>query len=174
MPVSEEDRKNKHHHHHHDEYETMPHVHTYLTEVDVADEHQHIIMGISGPAKEKGRSHVHRIHGRTSFISEEDEGGHWHSDDVMTGPAIDMPEGTHVHYFEGMTSEDDGHCHSFAGVTGLGPCLDMDTDTEDECEEEEEDECIEVFEDECEEECEIPVKTMPKYKHKHPKRPGEE
>lgn len=171
MPVSEEGRKPKHHHHHHDEYETMPHVHTYITEVDVADEHQHIVMGVSGPAKEKGRSHVHRIHGRTSYISEEGEGGHWHSEDVMTGPAIDMPEGNHVHYFEGMTSEDDRHCHSFAGATGLGPCLDMDT--EDECEEEE-DECVEMFEDECEEECDMPVKIMPKYKHKHPKRPGEE
>ncbi|MBP2638081.1 MAG: YmaF family protein [Firmicutes bacterium] len=169
MPVSEEDRKHKHHHH--DEYEIMPHVHTYLTEVDVADEHQHIIMGVSGPAKEKGRSHVHRIHGRTSFISEEDEGGHWHIDDVMTGPAIEMPEGHHVHFFEGMTSEEDGHCHSFSGVTGLGPCLDMDT--EDECEDEE-DECEEEFEDECEEVCEMPVKMMPKYKHKYVKRPEEE
>jgi hypothetical protein len=172
-----EDRKHMHHHKH----EMMPHVHTYITEADVADDHQHIIMGVSGPAKETDRSHVHRIHGRTSFISEEDEGGHWHTEDVMTGPAIAMPDGNHVHYFEGMTSEDDCHCHSFNGATGLGPsCM---QEVEDECEEEDtcddtcddscddpcEDECVE----ECEEECVMPAKKMPKYKYKYGKRLGQ-
>lgn len=171
MPINEEDRKPHNHHHHHD-HEILPHVHTYLTEVDVADDHQHIIMGVSGPAREKGRNHCHRIHGRTSFISEEGEGGHWHTEDVMTGPAIEMPDGNHVHYFDGMTSEDDRHCHSFAGATGLGPsmlCVEEEEE-EHECEEEY-DEC----EDECEEddECEMPIK-MPKYKYKYSKRPDEE
>jgi len=171
MPINEEDRKPKHHHHHPDEYEMMPHVHTYITEVDVADEHQHIIMGVSGPAKDKGRCHMHRIHGRTSFICEEGEGGHWHTEDVMTGPEIEMPDGNHVHYFEGMTSEDEGHCHSFSGATGLVPCCDLDTEDEDECEEEEyEDECVEDIEDQCEDVCEMPVKTLPKYKYKYGKR----
>lgn len=173
MPITEEDRKPNHHHHHNHHHDSMPHVHTYITEVDVADEHQHVIMGVSGPAKEKGRSHVHRIHGRTSFISEEGEGGHWHTQDVMTGPAIEMPEGTHVHYFEGMTSEDDGHCHSYAGATGLGPC--EYPDMEEDCEEDE-DECDDECEceEEEEEECEMPVKAVPKYKYKYSKRPEEE
>ncbi|WP_371368060.1 hypothetical protein SRRS_17680 [Sporomusa rhizae] len=179
MPINEEDRKPHHHHHHHHQpnHETMPHVHTYLTEADVADCHQHIILGVSGPARESGRNHCHRIHGRTSFISEEDEGGHWHTYDVMTGPAIEMPDGNHVHYFAGVTSKDDGHCHSFSGATGLGPsmpCVDEEED-EDECEEDYEDECEEeedVCEEEEEEECEMPVK-MPKYKYKYGKRPEE-
>jgi hypothetical protein len=171
MPVQEEDRKP--HHHHHDD-DRMPHVHTYLTEVDVADEHQHILMGVSGPARERGRSHVHRIHGRTSFISEEGdcECGHWHTVDVMTGPAIDMPCGSHVHYFDGTTSENDDHCHSFSGVTGLGPCPAYETDEDDDCEEDTEEDDCECIEEE-EDDCDPPVK-MPKYKYKFGKRPEEE
>lgn len=167
MPNHEEARKPKHHHQP-DEQEIMPHVHTYITEADVADEHQHTIMGVSGPAKEKGSSHIHRIHGRTSFISEEEGLGHWHTEDVMTGPEIEMPDGTHVHYFEGMTSKDDGHCHSFAGATGLGPCFGMDAD---ECEPEYE-ECPEDCDELCEEDCE--QKSMPKYNYKYGKRPEAE
>ncbi|HWR43009.1 YmaF family protein [Sporomusa sp.] len=177
MPINEEDRKHKHHHN--KPRPSMLHVHTYLTEVDVADDHQHVILGVSGPAQEKGRSHVHRIHGRTSFIVEEGECGHWHTEDVMTGPAIEMPCCNHVHYFQGMTSEDDNHCHSFAGATGLGPSDCPDSEEEDYCEEEEEDYCEEEEDmDECEEEedmdeCEMPMKTMPKYKYKYGKRPEE-
>ena len=52
MPINEEDRKPKHHHHNKPR-PNMPHVHTYLTEVDVADDHQHIILGVSGPARER-------------------------------------------------------------------------------------------------------------------------
>ncbi len=178
MPANEEDRRPKHHHHMDNCEEEMPHVHTYLTEADVADGHQHIIMGVSGPARERGRIHCHRIHGRTSYICEEGEGGHWHTQDVMTGPAIEMPEGNHVHYFAGMTSKDDGHCHSFAGATGLGPSLPcMEEDDYDDCDDDFEDECheeIECEEEEIEEECEMPMPVkMPKYKHKFGKRLGE-
>ncbi|WP_425060374.1 hypothetical protein SCACP_10650 [Sporomusa carbonis] len=165
MPINEEDRKHNYHHHND---QSCIHVHTYLLDVDVADDHQHIVMGVSGPAREKGMSHVHRIHGRTSFISEEGEEGHWHMEDVMTGPAIDMPDGNHVHYFEGVTSKDDGHCHSFSGATGLGPSelLEMEEYDEDDCEEEDN--------DECEGYCEMPPKNAPKYKYKYGKRPEEE
>ncbi|SMD01171.1 YmaF family protein [Sporomusa malonica] len=169
MPMNEEERKPKHQHH---PQADMLHVHTYLTEVNVADDHQHVILGVSGPAREKGNTHVHRIHGRTSFISEEGEcGGHWHTQDVMTGPAIEMPDCSHVHYFEGITSKDDDHCHTFAGATGLGPSLFYMEDTVDECEEEDYDDCCDEVEEE--EECEMPVK-MPKYKYKYGKRPEEE
>ncbi|HWR06897.1 YmaF family protein [Sporomusa sp.] len=177
MPINGEDRKPKHHHN--KPRPNMLHVHTYLTEVDVADDHQHIILGVSGPARERGRSHVHRIHGRTSFIVEEGECGHWHTEDVMTGPAIEMPDCNHVHYFEGTTSEDDDHCHTFAGATGLGPS-DRDSDDDDCCEEEEDDDFCEEDDDDhncCEEEdddcCDMP-KAMPKYKYKFGKRPEEE
>lgn len=161
MAVNEDDRKSKHHYH--QQNCAMPHVHTYLLEADVADDHQHIIVGVSGPARERGRTHIHRIHGRTSFISEENGEGHWHTEDIMTGPAIEMPEGTHVHYFEGVTSKDCGHCHSFSGATGLGPstfCPDDEEDEDDFCDDyHSTDDCEEV-----EDECDIPIKPMPKYK----------
>lgn len=179
MPINEEDRKPKHHHHNKPR-PNMPHVHTYLTEVDVADDHQHIILGVSGPARERGRSHVHRIHGRTSFIVEDGICGHWHTEDVMTGPAIEMPDCSHVHYFDGTTSEDDDHCHSFTGVTGLGPsdrdddcCEDDDDDDDccddhdDDCDDDDDDDCCDD-DDDC---CDMPKY---KYKYKYGKRPEEE
>ncbi|BBB90033.1 MAG TPA: YmaF family protein [Methylomusa anaerophila] len=169
MPVTEEDRKHLHHHHNQDD--CMIHVHTYLTEADVADDHQHIITGVSGPAKQKNRSHVHCIHGRTSFISEDCE-GHWHAFDIITGPAVELCDDTHVHYFAGDTSICDDHCHTFSGCTGLGPSL-----AEEECDEEDVEECVEDIE-EAVEECEEKACHKPYYKHhmpkyKYGKRPGE-
>lgn len=160
MPGNEEERKVKQPYH--NQNCAMPHVHTYLLEADVADDHQHIIMGVSGPARERGKTHVHRIHGRASFISEEGGEGHWHTQDTMTGPAIEMPEGTHVHYFDDMTSKDCGHCHSFSGVTGLGPSTFCTEDEEDDyCTDDfDNDEC-EIVEDPCDN---IPIKPIPKYK----------
>lgn len=127
---------------------SMMHVHTFLTETNVADEHQHIMIGVSGPSREYGVSHVHRLRGRTSFLAEEEE-GHWHLYDVMTGPAVEMPDGTHTHYFNGTTSYDDEHCHTFADVTGLAP----DQESDDDCEDDDDD-------------------LPPKHHHKH-KRPDE-
>ena len=171
MPNEEERKPHKHHNHHNhnnnnNNQPSMVHVHTYLTEADVADEHQHVIMGVSGPARENAVSHVHRVHGRTSFLAEEDGEGHWHMYDVMTGPAVELPDGNHIHYFAGTTSEDDDHCHSFAGATGLGPTEEEEDDDDDDCEE------VEAIEEE-EDECEMPLKSMPKYK-KYGKRPEEE
>ncbi|MEG6584587.1 YmaF family protein [Dendrosporobacter sp. 1207_IL3150] len=110
------------------------HVHSYNTETDVADEHQHVIMGVSGPMCPQGNSHVHRVRGRTTFFVDGDE-GHWHWYDVMSGPAIAMPDGTHTHYFSGETSVDDGHSHSFADNTALGPneIIEDDEDDDDDC-----------------------------------------
>lgn len=111
----------------------MIHVHTFLTETNVSDDHQHVMLGVSGPAREYGVSHVHRLRGRTSFLAEDDE-GHWHMFDVMTGPAVEMPDGTHTHYYNGTTSYDDGHCHTFADVTGLAPDQGFeDDDDDDDC-----------------------------------------
>lgn len=104
------------------------HVHVYTTQTDIADDHQHMILGISGPAKVEGRSHVHQICTLTSFTAE-DSVGHWHWVDIMTDRAIAMPDGSHTHYFAGRTSMNDCHCHNFSDVTGLGPDI---------CEDEEE------------------------------------
>ncbi|WP_378956415.1 YmaF family protein [Pelosinus sp. sgz500959] len=104
------------------------HVHVYNTETDISDEHQHVLLGVSGPANMVGRSHIHGIRTRTSFTED-----HWHWVDIMTDRAITMPDGTHTHYFAGRTSMDDGHCHNFSNVTNLGP---------DRFFEEEDEECI--------------------------------
>lgn len=112
----------------------MVHVHTFVAECDVACEHQHIMLCVSCPAREYGVSHVHRVLGRTSFLTD-DEAGHWHMYDVITGPAVEMPDGTHTHYLNGTTSYADGHSHTFADVTGLTPdqVLDSDDDDDDYC-----------------------------------------
>ncbi|VBB05259.1 ymaf [Lucifera butyrica] len=114
MPANEEERITA------DDVLHERHVHTFLTEADVAAEHQHVIVGVTGPARLDMPVHVHRLHVRTSFLAEED-GGHWHWVDVMTCPPIDLPDGNHTHYFQGTTSYDDNHCHTFSGVTGTGP-----------------------------------------------------
>lgn len=101
------------------------HVHVYNTQVDVADDHQHILLGTSGPADETGRSHVHPICTRTSFTD-----GHWHWVDIMTDRAIGMPEGTHTHYFAGRTSMDDGHCHTFSDVSNLSEDMFLEEEQE--------------------------------------------
>jgi len=109
----------------------MLHVHTFITETDVEDEHQHTVLGVSGPAREHGTSHIHRVRSRTSYLADEDD-GHWHWFDVMTGPAVVMPDGTHTHYFNGTTSFNDEHNHAVADVTGLAP--DQDVSDDDDCE----------------------------------------
>ncbi|MBP2627347.1 MAG: YmaF [Firmicutes bacterium] len=102
------------------------HVHIYNTETDIADDHQHAVMGVSGPAETAGRSHVHSIRTRTSFVD-----GHWHWVDIMTDRAVAMPDDTHTHYFAGRTSMDNGHCHNFSDVTNLSPDMLMEEEDED-------------------------------------------
>lgn len=99
------------------------HVHVYNTELDIADDHQHVLLGVTSPANMVGRSHVHGIRTRTSFVE-----GHWHWVDIMTDRAVPMPDGTHIHYYAGRTSMDDGHCHNFADVTNLSPDMFIEDD----------------------------------------------
>ncbi|EAX47658.1 hypothetical protein TcarDRAFT_1080 [Thermosinus carboxydivorans Nor1] len=101
------------------------HVHGYNTLTEVADEHQHVIMGVSAPARLAEGSHIHRVRGRTSFHVD-----HWHWYDVLSGPAVAMPGGQHIHYFAGETSFDDNHTHDYSGVLGLSPDV-MDDDCDD-------------------------------------------
>lgn len=95
------------------------HVHSYQTLTLVADGHNHLITGVSAPARLANGTHVHRVRGRTTFVD-----GHWHAYDVITGPEEDMGVDTHVHYFAGVTSEADDHVHEFQGVTSLAPDFD--------------------------------------------------
>jgi hypothetical protein len=135
MPESEplrrppgEDREDRH----------MVHVHVFNTLTLVADDHQHIVQGVTGPARTAGTSHIHRMRVRTSFFD-----GHWHWFDVMTGPAVETMDGGHVHPYEGMTSFDDGHCHDVADATAQAP---------------------DIFEDD--DDCEDPLMMAPSHKSK--------
>lgn len=101
------------------------HVHAYNTLTDSADSHQHVLLGVSGPADRVGRSHVHPIRIRTSFVE-----GHWHWVDIMTDRAVVMPNDTHSHYFAGRTSMSDGHCHNFSEITNLSPDLCIEDEEE--------------------------------------------
>lgn len=101
------------------------HVHDYSIITDVADSHQHMILGVSAPARLANGSHVHRVRGRTSFFED-----HWHAYDVVSDLPTEMPDGQHTHFFAGETTRDDGHVHTFSGVTGLSPDI-IDDDCDD-------------------------------------------
>ncbi len=92
------------------------HVHTYITNTNVADEHQHMLLGTTAPARREGISHIHRIRIRTSYFFE-GNAGHWHWVDVCTTPAVEAPDGMHIHYISGETSFDDNHEHTLFGST---------------------------------------------------------
>lgn len=94
----------------------LVHVHIYQTITQVADGHNHSILGVSAPARMTNGTHVHCLKGRTSFVE-----GHWHAYDVYTGPAVSMGDGTHIHYYNGTTSEVEDHEHDFSGATNVAP-----------------------------------------------------
>lgn len=105
---------------------SMVHVHTFNTITLVADGHQHLVQGATGPARLAGMSHIHRIRVRTSYFD-----CHWHWFDVMSGPAIDTMDGGHVHNYAGETSFDDGHTHDVVDTTALGPNLPEEEEVEE-------------------------------------------
>ncbi|MBP2653425.1 MAG: YmaF [Firmicutes bacterium] len=98
---------------------SMVHVHSFNSLSFVHDDHQHIVMGVTAPARLAGGSHVHRIRVRTSYFV--GASGHWHWFDVVTGPAICTMDGGHVHTYEGPTSVDNGHDHGIADATTQAP-----------------------------------------------------
>lgn len=101
---------------------TQRHVHEFvgsvrLAELNTEDVHNHRFAGVSGqaiPCKDgNGRvSHVHRIVTRTDFFND-----HFHEIDVVTGPAIPVGKGRHVHFVYALTRERDGHRHAFIVAT---------------------------------------------------------
>jgi len=107
--------------------DSLNHNHAFITMANVADNHQHVIVGTTGPGIYSGNTHVHRICIRTSFDPKGNT-PHWHLVDDMTGPAIEVPGGEHTHYFSGQTSYDDGHRHNFSGVTDSSPENNYDDD----------------------------------------------
>jgi len=100
--------------------ESTVHNHAFITIAGVARDHQHGILGTTGPAIYTDDSHVHRIYVRTTT---DPKGGplHWHPVDVTTGPALNLPRGEHTHQFCGETSAVLGHDHRFNSSTDAAP-----------------------------------------------------
>ncbi len=126
--MPEEDRRPKYHHGPQPKYNPTVHNHLFSTTSYVARDHQHAIIGTSGPAIPRGNSHVHQLCLLTSFDPPEDARDHWHNVDMMSGPAIMLPDDQHTHYFKGETSTELRHCHCFSGAMDAAP---NDEDDED-------------------------------------------
>lgn len=95
------------------------HVHEFEGSTKLAEEgddrHNHRFAGVSGEAIKQGNSHFHIIKTRTDFVD------HFHEIQVKSGPAIIVNPGEkvlkHVHFVEGVTSENDEHRHDFVFAT---------------------------------------------------------
>lgn len=85
----------------------------YVYSKDNGNEHSHGLYITSWDGRPV--SHVHPFSGVTSY----DE-GHSHQYAGVTGPAIQVPGGRHVHYFEGFTTLNgiSPHTHHYRGNTG--------------------------------------------------------
>ncbi|CUH97708.1 hypothetical protein P22_3843 [Propionispora sp. 2/2-37] len=101
-------------------HDDIKHNHAFITIADVARDHQHGILGTTGPAIYIRDSHIHRIHVRTTS---DPKGGpvHWHVVEETTGPAIELSGEEHTHQFCGKTSVDLGHKHEFNSTTDTAP-----------------------------------------------------
>jgi hypothetical protein len=87
------------------------HVHEFLGSTKLAeqgeDRHNHRFAGVTGQAIRRGNSHVHVITTKTDFF------GHFHRLRIVTGPAIPVGNGKHIHFVMGKTTLNDGHVHVF-------------------------------------------------------------
>lgn len=91
------------------------HVHEFLGSTKLAEKgderHNHRFAGVSGEAIPKNGSHVHKICTNTDFFD------HFHRIEDVSGPAIRVGEGRHVHFVSGVTTLVDGHRHKFIFAT---------------------------------------------------------
>jgi hypothetical protein len=92
------------------------HVHEFLSSTKLAepgqDRHNHRFAGVTGGAIRRGNSHVHIIKTNTDFLD------HRHRlRRIVTGPAIPVGNGKHVHFVQGQTTLNDGHRHQFNFAT---------------------------------------------------------
>jgi hypothetical protein len=89
------------------------HVHHFsgVTSFDVG--HRHRYLGTTEPAP-SGVPHTHAYFTVTSF-----DDGHEHVIKGRTGPEIPLPNGGHIHLFEGVTTVNGiiPHTHYYAGRT---------------------------------------------------------
>lgn len=96
--------------------ECQRHVHEFLGSTRFAEEnderHNHRFAGVTGEAIRCGKSHVHKIkEENTDFFD------HYHEICDVTGPAIPVGGGKHVHLVKGRTSCNDGHSHEYIFAT---------------------------------------------------------
>ncbi len=92
------------------------HVHEFLGSTRVAelgsdDAHNHRFAGITSQAIPFGGTHIHLVNTSTDFFD------HFHEIEVITGPAIPVGGGRHVHFVSGTTTCVDDHVHEFIFTT---------------------------------------------------------
>ncbi len=94
---------------------TQTHVHELTSSTKLAemgeDRHNHRFATVTSEVIPSGTSHVHTFLVNTDFLD------HHHEVGGMTGPAISVGGGKHVHFVTGTTTLDDGHVHQFAFAT---------------------------------------------------------
>lgn len=92
------------------------HVHEYLGSLRIAevteDPHNHRFAGVTSQVIPQGNSHVHQLLGNSDFYED-----HFHEVGAMTGLAIPVGGGRHVHFVSGTTTQNDGHVHQFIFTT---------------------------------------------------------
>ncbi len=95
---------------------TQTHVHEFEGSTKLAVEgelrHNHRFAGVTSEVIPQGNSHVHAIFTNTDFFF-----NHLHEVGVLTGPAIPVGNGKHVHFVEGVTTLNFGHVHEFVFAT---------------------------------------------------------
>lgn len=88
------------------------HVHEFQGSTKLAklgaDRHNHRFAGVSGSVIPYGNSHVHGVFVNTDFFEE-----HLHEIATISGPAIEVGGGKHIHFAKNITTVDDGHFHEF-------------------------------------------------------------
>ena len=92
------------------------HNHEFLSSTDYEEDegvlHNHRIAGVTGPPIICGRSHVHKVEVFTDTFHD-----HFHKVCAITGPALALPCGKHIHLIQGETTNNDGHDHDYYFVT---------------------------------------------------------
>jgi hypothetical protein len=97
------------------EQETQTHVHEFTASTKLAEEdddrHNHRFAGVTSEVIPTRNSHIHAILVNTDFLD------HHHEVGILTGPAINVGQGKHIHLVNGTTTLDDGHVHELLFTT---------------------------------------------------------
>lgn len=97
------------------EQEIQTHVHEFTASTKLAEEdedrHNHRFAGVTSEVIPTRNSHIHAIFVNTDFLD------HHHEVGILTGPAINVGHGKHIHLVNGTTTLDDGHVHELLFTT---------------------------------------------------------